>query len=59
MRHGIVLFTCDRGITPARAAKAAEDRGFASFYVPEHTRSSGRAEARRRSPGSRGTPTAG
>lgn len=37
MRHGIVLFTCDRGITPAQAAKAAEERGFATFYVPEHT----------------------
>lgn len=37
MRHGIVLFTCDRGITPARAAKAAEERGFDTFYVPEHT----------------------
>lgn len=37
MRHGIVLFTCDRGITPAQAAKAAEDRGFDAFYVPEHT----------------------
>jgi len=37
MRHGIVLFTCDRGITPAQAAKAAEERGFDAFYVPEHT----------------------
>ena len=37
MRHGIVLFTSDRGITPAQAAKAAEDRGFDAFYVPEHT----------------------
>jgi probable F420-dependent oxidoreductase len=37
MRHGIVLFTCDRGITPAQAAKAAEERGFSTFYVPEHT----------------------
>lgn len=37
MRHGIVLFTCDRGITPAAAAQAAEDRGFDTFYVPEHT----------------------
>jgi probable F420-dependent oxidoreductase len=37
MRHGIVLFTSDRGITPARAAKAAEERGFDAFYVPEHT----------------------
>jgi len=37
MRHGIVLFSSDRGITPAQAAKAAEDRGFDAFYVPEHT----------------------
>jgi probable F420-dependent oxidoreductase len=37
MRHGIVLFTSDRGITPAVAAKAAEDHGFDTFYVPEHT----------------------
>ncbi|MFF0489459.1 LLM class F420-dependent oxidoreductase [Nocardia sp. NPDC004068] len=37
MRFGIVLFTSDRGITPAAAARAAEDRGFASFFVPEHT----------------------
>jgi probable F420-dependent oxidoreductase len=37
MRHGIVLFTSDRGITPMDAAKAAEDAGFDTFYVPEHT----------------------
>ncbi|MFB4316895.1 LLM class F420-dependent oxidoreductase [Actinomadura sp. 21ATH] len=37
MRHGIVLFTSDRGIAPAQAAKAAEDAGFDTFYVPEHT----------------------
>ncbi|MBB5913437.1 putative F420-dependent oxidoreductase [Nocardia transvalensis] len=37
MRFGIVLFTSDRGIAPAPAAKAAEERGFHSFFVPEHT----------------------
>lgn len=37
MRHGIVLFTSDRGITPAAAAKAAEEAGFDTFSVPEHT----------------------
>jgi probable F420-dependent oxidoreductase len=37
MRHGIVLFTSDRGITPAAAARAAEASGFDTFYVPEHT----------------------
>src|SRR3954449_387341 len=37
MRNGIVLFTSDRGITPAALAKAAEDRGFDTIYVPEHT----------------------
>lgn len=37
MRHGIVLFTSDRGIKPADAARAAEENGFDTFYVPEHT----------------------
>jgi probable F420-dependent oxidoreductase len=37
MRFGITLFTSDRGIAPARAARAAEEHGFRTFYVPEHT----------------------
>ncbi|MFE6616210.1 LLM class F420-dependent oxidoreductase [Amycolatopsis sp. NPDC057786] len=37
MRHGIVLFTSDRGISPAAAARAAEVAGFDTFHVPEHT----------------------
>lgn len=37
MRFGIVLFTSDRGIAPSVCARAAEDAGFFSFYVPEHT----------------------
>lgn len=37
MRYGIVLFTSDRGIAPTRLAVAAEERGFDTFYVPEHT----------------------
>lgn len=37
MRFGIVQFTSDRGIRPAVAAKAAEEQGFQSFFVPEHT----------------------
>lgn len=37
MRNGIVLFTSDRGIAPATLAKAAEERGFDTIYVPEHT----------------------
>lgn len=37
MRHGITLFTSDRGIRPEVAASTAESRGFDSFYVPEHT----------------------
>ncbi len=32
-----MLFTSDRGITPAAAARAAEAAGFSTFYVPEHT----------------------
>ncbi|WP_281351712.1 hypothetical protein [Nocardioides piscis] len=34
MRNGVVLFTSDRGITPAACAQAAEERGFDTFYVP-------------------------
>jgi len=37
MRNGLVLFTSDRGIRPADLARAAEERGFDTFYVPEHT----------------------
>jgi probable F420-dependent oxidoreductase len=37
MRNGVVLFTSDRGITPGALARAAEDRGFDTIYVPEHT----------------------
>lgn len=37
IKFSLVLFTSDRGIRPARAAKAAEDAGFHGFYVPEHT----------------------
>ena len=37
MEFGLVLFTSDRGITPAAAATLADDHGFTTFYVPEHT----------------------
>jgi probable F420-dependent oxidoreductase len=37
MRNGVVLFASDRGITPAELARAAEERGFDTIYVPEHT----------------------
>jgi probable F420-dependent oxidoreductase len=37
MDYGLVLFTSDRGITPANAARLAEEHGFHTFYVPEHT----------------------
>jgi probable F420-dependent oxidoreductase len=33
----VVLFASDRGITPAEAARTAEQHGFDTFYVPEHT----------------------
>ena len=36
-RNGVVLFTSDRGIRPADLALAAEERGFDTIYVPEHT----------------------
>ncbi len=45
MDYGLVLFTSDRGITPAAAARLAEDHGFRTFYVPEHTHIPVRREA--------------
>src|ERR1700677_3750369 len=45
MKYGIVLFTSDRGIAPAAAGRAAEDAGFDSFWVPEHTHIPVRREA--------------
>ena len=45
LNFGIVLFTSDRGIAPADAARLAEERGFASFWVPEHTHIPVRREA--------------
>lgn len=37
MDHSVVLFTSDRGITPAAAARVAEAAGFHAIYVPEHS----------------------
>lgn len=45
MKYGIVLFTSDRGIRPADAARIAENAGFDSFWVPEHTHIPVRREA--------------
>ena len=37
MRLGITCFLTDRDIPPADLATAAEERGFTSLYLPEHT----------------------
>ncbi|MFI0354071.1 TIGR03619 family F420-dependent LLM class oxidoreductase [Actinomadura sp. 9N407] len=37
MRLGITLFTTDRTMAPHELAVAAEERGFVSLYIPEHT----------------------
>jgi probable F420-dependent oxidoreductase len=37
VRIGVTAFLTDRSIQPAQLARAAEDRGFDSMYVPEHT----------------------
>ncbi len=37
MRVGVTAFLTDRSLSPADLARAAEDRGFASLYLPEHT----------------------
>ena len=37
MRLGITAFLTDRAMPPAELAREAEDRGFHSLYLPEHT----------------------
>ncbi|HMD63808.1 MAG TPA: LLM class F420-dependent oxidoreductase [Stellaceae bacterium] len=37
MRVGVFYFPADYGINIAELARALEERGFASLYVPEHT----------------------
>ncbi len=37
MQLGITAFLTDRDLNPADLARHAEDRGFASLYLPEHT----------------------
>lgn len=45
MRLGITCFLTDRDMAPADLARAAEERGFASLYLPEHTHLPVRADA--------------
>jgi probable F420-dependent oxidoreductase len=37
MRFGVTMFMTDLSIGPAELARAVEERGFTSLYVPEHT----------------------
>jgi probable F420-dependent oxidoreductase len=37
MRFGVTMFATDVSIGPADLAREAEDRGFDSFFLPEHT----------------------
>jgi probable F420-dependent oxidoreductase len=37
MRLGVAIFLTDRTVAPARLARATEERGLASLFVPEHT----------------------
>jgi probable F420-dependent oxidoreductase len=37
MNFGIALFATDLSMSPAELAREVEDRGFESFWVPEHT----------------------
>ncbi len=37
MRYGLTMFATDRAMDPVALARAAEERGFDSLYVPEHT----------------------
>ena len=52
MKYGCFIFATDYAIRPDELARALEERGFESFWVPEHTH----IPASRRSPWPGGTP---
>ena len=59
METGVAIFLTDETIGPAELARLAEERGFDSLFVPEHThipasRGARRARRRRRCRGSTG-----
>ncbi len=37
MKFGLAVFATDQGLTPADLARLAEDGGFESLFLPEHT----------------------
>jgi len=37
VRHGVTIFATDQSIGVVELARAAEERGFDSFWLPEHT----------------------
>src|SRR5215470_14700433 len=37
MQFGVTMFSTDRAMRPDDLARAAEERGFHSLWVPEHT----------------------
>jgi probable F420-dependent oxidoreductase len=37
MKIGVTIHATDKAISPAELAREAEDRGFHSLYIPEHT----------------------
>jgi probable F420-dependent oxidoreductase len=37
MRYGVTMFMTDETMPPADLARAVEERGLASLYIPEHT----------------------
>jgi probable F420-dependent oxidoreductase len=52
VKFGITMFPTDKSIGPIELARACEDRGFVSLYVPEHTH----IPASRRTPAPAGEP---
>jgi probable F420-dependent oxidoreductase len=37
VKHGLAIFATDEGLGPAELARLAEERGFESLFVPDHT----------------------
>jgi probable F420-dependent oxidoreductase len=37
VKHGLAIFATDEGLAPTELARLAEERGFESLFVPDHT----------------------
>ncbi len=46
LKHGLAMFSTDRGLAPDELGRLAEESGFESLFFPEHTHIPARVESK-------------